>query len=470
MLSENLNTPAHMPPVAAPGPPGSPVLGNLLASRRMDRLQYFAQAWQQYGDVMRLQMGPLPFHLLIRPEHVHHVLVKHVDNYPKGQGYNKLRLFLGQGLFTSEGPLWKRQRRLMQPPFTPRGVQQFATDMLRAINKTAERWQQVAESGQIIDVNEEMMRLAMNIIGRTMFGFDVGAEAKEAAKAFTLMLRFVGERSMSIIDIPLAIPTPQNRRVLKARETVNHFMDEIIAQRRQQAGERQDLLSILLNARDEETGASMDADQLRHEVLTIFFAGHETTAQALTWAWYLLSIHPLVTRKLHAELDNVLGGRLPTVADLPNLPYTCMVIEETLRLYPPVWGYVRDAKDEDVLDGYVIPAGSMVLVCPYLTHRHPEFWANPEAFDPERFTPERVAARPKYAYFPFGGGQRVCLGEKFAMLEAQLVLATLAQRFYPTLQPAFRPVPEAVASLRPRDGMPMRIQLRRAASTDASKN
>lgn len=441
----------------APGPRGTVLLGSLPEMRRQGQIQFYLDAWRRFGDVVRLRLGPLTAHLIVQPEHIRHVLVANRDNYRKGIAYRKVELILGAGLFTSEGDLWRRQRRLMQPPFTPGGVKRFTGAITECSAQMLERWQTAAERGQEVDIQREMMRLTMSIIGKTMFSVDVHADAGVVGPAFSAVLEFAAARTVALLDVPLFIPTPMNRRFKEALRTLDAFIYGVIAERRGREDDQEDLLSLLLRARDEETGQGMSERQLRDEVLTIFFAGHETTAQALTWAWYLLSQHPAAERRLHTELATVLGGRAPTAQDLPGLTYTRMVIEEAMRLYPPVWMFARDAIAHDEIGGYHVPAGSMILMSQYLAHRHPAYWEHPEAFDPERFTPERSAGRPHYAYFPFGGGQRTCIGNHFAMLEAQLILATVAQRYRPRLAPGQAVEPVAVGTLRPRHGLWMTL-------------
>lgn len=450
------------------GPRGLPLLGNLPDMQRAGMLAFYQKVWRDYGDLVHLRMGPLHQYLLVQPDHVRHVLVSNVDNYCKGIGFRKLKLTLGNGLFLNEGESWQRQRRLMQPPFTHKGVHQFADDMIWATEKMLARWHTAAQQQTPLDINVEMMRLAMRIIGQTMFSSDIDEGALAAGAAFSYVLNFASERSVTLFDVPLFVPTAANRQFQAAMRLLNTYVRSIIEQRRTQGkgqtAERQDLLALLIEARDEETGNGMSEQQLYDEVMTIFFAGHETTAQALTWTWYLLAQHPEIEAQLHAELAQVLGGRNPTAADLPQLPYTRMVFQEAMRLYPPILLFVRDAINQDVIGGYPIAPRSMVLLSPYLTHHHPGLWENPEKFDPERFRTATlqgvVDARPHYAYFPFGGGQRTCLGDKFAMMEGQMVLAAVAQRYQLRLPPGFVAQPQAVGTLRPATGMPMLVQAR----------
>jgi cytochrome P450 len=463
MMATAIQSPATtmtIPLRKAPGPQGSLIFGSLLDMYRRGMLDFYLDSWRQHGEMVRLRMGPIVQHLLLRPEHIRHVLLTNWKNYCKGIGFRKLKTYLGNGLFVSEGKLWQRQRRLMQPFFSQRAVTGFADLILDATEKMLHRLAAPAASGAALEIGAEMMRLTTSIIARAMFGFDLDGQAEEAGRAFNFVLAFMGARSLSMIDVPLWIPTPQNRRCNHALRTINTFVDAIIANRRANPGAAGDLLAMLLRVRDEETGQGMTDQQVREEMMTIFFAGHETTALALTWTWYLLSQHPEVEARLHDELDRTLNGRPPTVADLPQLPYTLMVLQESMRIYPPVCIFVRDAIDADEIGGYHIPARSMIVLCPYLVHRHPDFWPDPEKFDPERFTPEHCAARADYAYFPFGGGARVCIGKPLAMLETQLVLATVAQRYRLRLVPGHPVQPRMAGTLHPSHGMPMTLHPR----------
>jgi cytochrome P450 len=433
----------------APGPRPGRFLGNVAEVRRKGLVRFYEDAWRAYGDVVRFEMGPLVQHLVVRPEAVEHVLLTHRDTYPKGRGYQKLKLALGDGLFLSEGDLWSRQRRLMSPLFTPRGVGRFTDAMAGATAALLDEWDALARAGQPVEVNGAMTRLAMTIIARSMFSLDLGGEGVAAAAAFTYVLEYLSRRSVSFVDLPMWVPTPANRRFRQALATLDAFIGGVIDARQGSGEQPDDLLTLLLAARDPDTGAAMSRQQVRDEVITVFFAGHETTAQALTWAWWLVGRHPEVEARLHAEVDGVLPGGTVTADHLPALAYTRMVVDEAMRLYPPVWIYVRDAAVDDELGGYTIPAGSMIVLSQYLTHRHPELWDRPEAFDPERFTPERSADRHRFAYFPFGGGPRVCIGNSFALQEAVTVLAMTARRFQLRPLPGSAVQPKMVGTLRP---------------------
>lgn len=467
MKPDQSETPQSVaPPVVAsaakqpPGPKGTAFLGSIPEVARKGLVPFYVDLWKQYGDIARVKMGPMVIHQVVHPEYVRQVLVQKIDNYPKGFSHEKLRLALGYGLLTSEGDLWQRQRKLMAPTYTPRGVTRFAEIMVDSTEQMLDRWQAGFTPGQTLVVNQEMMRLTMSVISRSMFGLDISQSFAQAGEALLNILEFAAQRTMAFIDPPLFIPTPANRRFKQALATIDGFIYGILRQRREQPP-ADDLLNLLMTARDEETNQPMDEKQLRDEVLITFFAGHETTALLLTWAWYLLAAHPEEEAKLHAELDQVLGGRPPTLEDLPRLVYTRRVVDETLRLYSPVAIMARDPREDDELCGYHIPKGSLMTVTPYITHRHPEFWEAPERFDPERFTPEQEQKRPKFAYYPFGGGPRICLGIHFALLEAVLVLADVAQRYRLRRLPGPEIQAEFMGTLRPEREVVMRMEERK---------
>jgi cytochrome P450 len=428
----------------APGPRGKILLGSLPEVQRKGFLQFYIDAWKEFGDLARIQMGPMVIHTIVRPEHVQHVLIKNVENYHKGLSHDKLRIALGNGVLTSEGPFWGRQRRLMAPTYSPRGVTRFAEIMTGVAQEVEERW----KPGQPLAINQEMMILAMSVISNAVFGLDIREKFADAGKALGYILEYAAGRTMSLIDPPLFIPTRTNRQFKWALRTIDDFLYGVIA-KRQSMPPGDDLLSLLMHARDEETGETMNEKQLRDEVLITFFAGHETTAQLLSWTFFMLDQHPEAEVCLHEELDAVLAGRTPTLEDVPKLVYTRQVIDEVLRLYSPVAVTARDVIHDDEIDGYTIPAGSMVMIAPYLTHRHPDFWETPLSFNPAHFTAEAAQSRPRYAYYPFGAGQRICLGMHFALLEAVLVLAELAQRYYLRMEPGQTVEPKFAGTLRP---------------------
>ena len=441
-----------------PSAPGNPLLGNLLQARR-DPLKFFLGSAGRHGDVVRYRVLTEVGYLVSHPEGVEHVLQKNHRNYDKGtEDYDVLRWLLGQGLLTSDGDFWRRQRRLMQPAFHRRLVATFGERMVGETATMLERWRPHAESGQPVDVAAEMMRLTLDIVGHALFGLDLSREATSFGRAFTEANRYLSDRLYFPFPPP-SVPTPRNRRFKAALRTLDAVAEGVIRERRRAADgeDRGDLLSMLLSARDEETGEGMDDRQLRDEVMTLLLAGHETTANALSWTWYLLGEHPEAEERLRAELSGVLGVRLPTVEDVPNLRYTRMVIEESMRLYPPVWAIGRNTIAEDEILGYRIPANVEVTLSAYVTHRHPAFWEDPEVFDPERFSPGRSEGRPRFAYFPFAGGPRLCIGRDFALLEAQLILATVAQRYRPRLVPGHPVESEPLITLRPRRGLPMTL-------------
>jgi cytochrome P450 len=412
---------------------------------------------QQLGEVVRLRFLFSPAYLISHPESIKYVLQQHARNYNKDLiTYTMFQPMLGQGLLINDGPSWLHQRRLMQPAFHRPRLTTYGTLMTEATVAMLQRWQACSERGMPLHMAEEMMRLTLRIVGQALFTLDLSQEVGTVGYAVTTVLELFGDYVFRPFP-PLGVPTPRNRRLQRAIHALDQVVYRMIAERRTLQTEGRDLLAILLLAQDEETGQGMNDQQVRDEAMTLLLAGHETTANTLTWTWYLLSQSPEIERRLHAEVNEVLGGRVPTVADLPELKYTRMVIEEALRLYPPAPLLSRKAIAADELRGYPIAANSMIMISPYAVHRHPAWWEEPERFDPERFTPERAAARPAYAYFPFGGGPRVCIGNHFAMMEAQLILSTVAQRYQLRLIPGHPVEPQMVVTLRPRYGLPMTI-------------
>jgi cytochrome P450 len=441
-----------------PGPRGLPILGMLPAVRR-NPTAVFINAARRFGDVVHLKIGPRHGYLITNPADVRHVLQDNARNYHKSPLYDKLRVVLGNGLLTSEDAFWLRQRRIAQPAFHRQRIATLAGVMAEAARETAERWKAVSSEKQAVDVDEEMMRLTRSVVLRALLGADLGRFAAKIDDAWTIVNQYIGESFWSL-GFTDRLPTPKYRRFLAARAVLRGAVDHVINQRRSSPSDSADLLSMLLSARDEETGEVMTDDQLRVEVMTFLLAGQETTALALTWTWYLLSRHPDARQRLEEEIDSVLEGRPPEYTDLVNLPYTRMVVEETMRLYPPAWGFSRQALSDDQLGGFALPRGWLVFVIPYVLHRLPAFWEHPDAFDPERFSPERSADRPKFVYLPFSAGPRQCIGNQFALIEAQLTVATLAQAYRLHLVPSHKVEPWPLVTLRPRFGMPMMIEAR----------
>ncbi|MCL4263311.1 MAG: cytochrome P450 [Anaerolineae bacterium] len=417
----------------------------------------------QYGDAVRFR-AVLHFYgyFFFHPDHNKHILQDNNKNYTKLPHPSLLLLtpVVGNGLLTSDGDFWRRQRRLAQPAFHRQRIATFATTMTEATSMMLEKWQ----DGQALNLAEEMMHLTLEIAGKTLFSIDLTRKADTVGEAFTAVNAEVGALSSK----PFAyerlryVSWWHSTRVIRQNTAVlDNIVQKIITERRQSGAQKDDLLGMLMAARDEESGEGMDDRQLRDEVMTILLAGHETTAVALSWVFYLLSQHPAVRVRLEQELADVLGngdgggGRVPTVADIPQLPYTTRVIEETMRLYPPAFALGRFGHEADVVGGYDVPANAVITLSPYLTHRHPDFWEEPLKFDPERFAPERVAERPRYAYLPFGGGPRQCIGSSFAMTEAVLLLATIARRFRAELKPGHQVEMEPLITLRPKGGLPM---------------
>jgi len=436
-----------------PGPRGHFLLGNMLEVQR-GPLALLQKGFREYGDIVGYRFGTLRACLVAHPAYIQHVLHDNHRNYDKNNfDYAMLRRLLGNGLLTSEGAFWRRQRRLMAPMFQRQRVAEFCPLMVESTVEMLERWQDLAASAQPFDLAAEMGRLTLAIVARTLFSTDLSGEASAIARALTEANQQLSQ--FSLMDLIPLIPTARKRRFRDALSTLDGVVGKMLAARRGATNRGADLLSMLLDARDEDTGGSMSERQVRDEVLTLMLAGHETTATALTWTCYLLSQHLEIEARLRDELAAVLGGRTPTIGDLPDLSFTRMVIEESMRLYPPAWVVSRNAIGDDEIGGYRVRRGTSMMMCSFITHRHPAFWPDPERFDPDRFTAALSRERPAYSYFPFGGGPRVCIGNNFAMTEAQLVLAMIAQRYRLRLVPGHPVELQPLVTLRARHGMLM---------------
>jgi cytochrome P450 len=437
----------------APHLRGLPIVGNLLELRRnpIDLLTDVAG----HGDVVGLRFAHARYFLVNSAETVHHVLVDNNRNYVKSPNYKGLSLVLGDGLVTSEGEFWRRQRRLSQPAFHRDRVASFVTAMVDETDRMLSSWE--AKVGGVIDVHAEMMNLALRIVTRTLFSTVVGSEADEIREALGVALHHANDYAEAVIKPPQWLPLPKNFRFRRSLKTLDSLVFRIIDQRRRgENAEATDLLAMLMAAT--EDGRGMSDRQLRDEVMTLVMAGHETTANALAWTFYLLSKDPEVERRLRREVGSAIGDRPPAAEDAARLKYSAMVVQESMRLFPPVWALERQAVEDDVVGGYHVPRKALIALSPYLLHRHPAYWENPEGFDPDRFLPEQVEKRPKFAYLPFGGGPRQCIGMGFAMMEAQMLLARIVQRFRLELIPGERVEPDPVVTLRPLGGLRMRLR------------
>ncbi len=440
----------------APGPPSLKFLLSL-PQFRQDPLRGFFDMALQYGDVVRYR-GLWVSHQLSHPDHIQHVLQANYGNYKKGRGYRILKLSLGEGLLTSEGALWQRQRKMTQPSFQSQQVASFVGTMTQNALGMLGRWDQYAARGESFDLVPDFMRLTLNIAAQVLFTTNLEADAESIRRTLEIGRDYSVERAWSLFPPPLSWPTKRNRQYRAALAHIHSIIDRIIAERRRAPARVNDLLTMLMEARD-ENGAPMSDKQLRDEVVTLLTAGHETTTLALAWSCYLIGTRPEVMERMAAEAAS-LNGRPPAYEDLMKLRYSRMVIEESMRLYPPVWTLSRTAIDEDEIGGHHIPAGSEILIFPYITQRHPRWWSDPDVFRPERFAPENSAARPRYAYLPFGAGPRTCIGLNFAMTEILAVLTLILQRFRFRLAidpAAVRPDPSVTLQAIP--GVPVQLEV-----------
>jgi cytochrome P450 len=435
---------SHSPP----GPPQTWLFGNLKEFGR-DQLGTMTRWAREYGDLVSARFGSKPVVFANHPDLVEEVLVHQNRKFIKHYRLRQTKRTLGHGLLTSEGEFWRGQRRLAQPAFHRERIAAYARFMVDFTERMLESW----ADGQVRDVQDDMMRLTLEIVAKTLFDAEISGETADASAAMETLMRCFIARTGSLVNPPHWLPTPLNLRVERAVRRLERILANIIAQRRASGEDRGDLLSMLLHVQDEESGRRMSDQQLRDEVMTLFMAGHETTANTLAWTWVLLSRHPDAEARLHAEIDLVLGGRPPAVADLPRLSFTESVVNETLRVYPIVWVIGREAIEPVELGGYRIPAGTTVFLPQWVVHRDGRWYDDPEVFRPERWQGGLIQRIPRYAYFPFGGGPRICIGNNFALMEATLILATIAQKYRLRLAPDAVISPLPTITLRPAHGV-----------------
>jgi cytochrome P450 len=445
----------------APGPRGNVVTGNLSAFAD-DPIQMLLDLQREYGDVVRQKIGPYLVHNITHPDGIRHVLQGKYKNYARGKFYENFKLFFGEGLLTTDGEYWLRHRRMAQPIFHRNVVDQCTDTTTEAIDRMLERWNGVAARGEPVELVSEMMRVSLTILGRVVFNMDFSRYSDVISPSVLVGLKSMMPQGNLNDFIPQWVPTPYTRRLTRAQNALRDVMRTVIAEHAVGGEGTIDLITLLQSAKDSETGLPLTKEEIHDEVMTVFMAGHETSGNGMAWTLYAIAQHPEIRKRLEAEVDEVLGGRTPTLDDLPRLTYSRMIVDESLRVYPPIWGYTRDPVEDDEIDGYFIPAGSTIFMSPYVTHRHPEFWENPEAFDPERFAPGRADGYPTFAYFPFGGGSRKCIGFHLALLQMHLATAMVAQRFRVHAVPGHRVEYGRMVALRPKYGIQATIHAREA--------
>jgi cytochrome P450 len=445
-------------PATIPDVPGFAV--RQLLDFRNHRLAWQMRLQNEFGDVCRARLGPFPALLISSPECTQSILVENAHHYVKSRGLRLTRPLLGDGLLTSEHEFHRRQRKLISPGFQHRRVSTYGETMAAYAESAFPAW----KDGETIDVAAAMMKLTLAIAGKTMFNADLEGEAVELGSALTIANRYAIDQISSFLPLPIGWPTPRNLRARKAIARLNQTVYRVIAERRASGQDPGDVLSMLLGAEEEGTGAKMNDGEVRDEVMTLFLAGHETTANALAWTFYLLSRHPDVYARLHAEVDGALGGRTPTMQDLPRLPYAMQVFKEAMRLYPPAYILGRETLREVDLGPYKLPAKTTIFINTYGMHRNPKYFPNPEKFDPDRFGPDQEKQMTRSSYIPFSGGPRICIGNQFALIEGHIVLAALTQRV--TFEAVSDTVvePEPLITLRPRGGVPLRVRRRDTAA------
>ncbi|MEV6985365.1 cytochrome P450 [Sphaerisporangium sp. NPDC051017] len=437
-------------------PPGPPLWAGpgLFKKLAKDRLALMEQA-ATYGDAAKLSIGPKTLYFFNHPDHAKHVLADNSGNYHKGVGLVQARRAIGDGLLTSEGELWRKQRRMIQPVFQNKRISQQAGVIAKEAADLVERLRAKGAEGPV-DVVQEMTWLSLGVLGRTLLDADLG-EFASIGQDFEAVQDQAMFELVTLSKVPMWVPLPKQIRFRRARNDLQRIVDHLEAERLKSGELGDDVVSRLIASTREEADPCVGRLRMRDELVTLLLAGHETTASTLSWTFHLLDGHPEVRERLRAEAVEVLGDRLPVYEDLHRLKYTAMVVEEVMRLYPPVWMLPREAQGDDEVGGYHVPAGADVLISPYTLHRHPAFWDRPEVFDPERFDPDRPGGRPRYAYIPFGAGPRFCVGNHLGMMEATFVIAMVARDLRLAKVPGYKVVPEPMLSLRVRGGLPMTV-------------
>lgn len=446
-----------MPHATLQPPPGprSTLPGRTLLAFRRDSIGFLRRLAADYGDVASFRVGPQPMVLINHPDLIRDILVAHARRFHKGRGLERAKRLLGEGLLTSEEEFHLRQRRLIQPAFHRQRIAGYADVMARWSARVGEGWRE----GETRDMAHEMMQLTLAIVGETLFNADVQSTSGEVGEAMTEVIALFDLFMMPFAEWLERLPLPQVRRFRQARGRLDAVIYRLIAEHRAAGRDQGDLLSMLLSAQEEGRAGMSDA-QIRDEAMTLFLAGHETTANMLAWTWYLISQNPDCEKRFHDEIDSVPADRLPGLEDLAQLPYTRRVLSESMRLYPPAWVVGRRAMEDHEAGGYHIPKGTVLLLCPLVTQTDPRWFPDPFRFDPDRWLPDVEAARPRFSYFPFGGGPRTCIGEQFAWTEGLLVLATLARKWRFRLAPGQRIDWQPIITLRPKYGMRMTLECR----------
>ncbi len=449
-------------------PPGPQAAHNiiqilqLMRNFQSDLLGFTSRNFAQYGGIWKIQVGKETQYMISDPDLIQEITVKQADKFHKSADYvnpeKGLARFLGSGLVTNDGEFWKRQRKLVAPAFHTKRIEAYAQSMVDATQAMLDRW----HGQSALDVDDEMMRATLQIVVKTLFNVDISAEAKRIGDAMTALQEMVGNNSVIEAFLPSWIPTLQRARSNKAVSDLDEIVYRLITEWRKEGKDNGDLLSMLMLTRDDE-GNGMSDKQVRDEAVTLFLAGHDTTANTLNWTWYLLAQNPEIEAKMHHEIDTVLNGNVPTLADLRRLPYSEMVIKESMRLFPPAYFFGRVAIDDVQLGDFRAAKGTGIGISSYAVHRDARWWDEPEAFRPERFSPENAENIRKYSYIPFGAGPRICIGNSFAMMEAQLMLVMIAQRYQLRLSPGQVVNTNPLLTLKPKGGLQMRLEERKVS-------